>query len=204
MRVEVYRDSGSGTPTGQPFFAIVAQNIYNNRHVAVQPVSLSVGQSTGRLWRLYYRSPSLGYGFDPYSNAFYEFSSTIDPGTLDYQIRKRGGGNSNITTTNRTNNARFWSDYVCNGNWVVVVIEQFRYSSSPIGQGATNTRTLVTRRTASFTVTNRVCPDAPATAPSVTATATSDTTINVSWVRTGTISPTYWEISTDGSHLDAC
>ena len=187
FRIRVYRPGvGGGTSVmGSPYFGTTASDIYRGIHGPI--LSANSGSLTNVFTRAVVTQQSTRNV--AVTSEVHNLVVIAQPGRLTYSV----------IGTSRTINNRYWSDFLCNGTWIIEVRQRFTFDVQASDGRVRTNQAFITQRRLSFVAARRSCPGQGPSAPTVTATPTSDTTISVSWVSTGSVLSTYWEVSTDGS-----
>ena len=190
---------------GLPYFGTVAQNIYTGQHGPIITASVNIPEVV--------RTRSVATGSNgnntPTAGAVFDLVVVCQPGGFSFTAN---GVSHSVSS-------RFFSDYICNGSWVVDIRETYLLRIQDTGTTLFERRgssylpdttgraqrfilreeTLVSVRRVELNVARRACPNSVPLPPNVIATAQVDGTVNVSWTAAGGGTADYWEISLDNS-----
>ena len=186
-RAQDYNAQG-GFFTRAPYFGFVARDIYRNVHGVITG-GVGGGTTPLVLPTLVRRTAvqSVRNVGGTWTNTLvntrvHDFVITAQPGTLSW---------TTLGTTYTVSN-RYWSNYICNGNWIVSVDETFRWREVP---GSGSSIAVSSTRNSALTISNRVCISSrPLVPSSLVANAVSSSRIFVSWQRAGAVSVDYWQV----------
>ena len=190
-RAEDYIIPSRGDPyfMGAPYFGIVSSDIYRNIHAPIPGGDTTASYGLPLLRRTFVQSTRNNDG--TFTNTFvtsrvHDFIMTLQPGSLSF---------TTLGAT-RTPANRYFSNYVCNGDWIVRVQEEFNFVRWGVFPNPVSANVVVSSdRSVAFTVSNRVCRSSrPLVPSSLLANAVSTTRLFVSWQRTGGVNVDYWQV----------